>query len=231
MPQLLELPPEVLRLLISFLPLSSNTFRLCKQISRFALDDMFWKEKCALDFRITTVNPSSSSNASWSSTYRAEVKRIKDAANLPRRHSLKRIQFELKNLEKDPGPCSASPVGEDFFYWKAIILGPEETPYAGGVFALDIKFPLDYPFKPPKINFTTKIRHPNIFNNGSTCLDIFHNMWSPALTISKSLLSILSLLSSPNFDDCKHPDLLELWKKGKDVYDAEIRKCTEKYAV
>lgn len=60
-----------------------------------------------------------------------------------------------------------------------------ESPYSGGVFFLAIHFPTDYPFKPPKVNFTTRIYHPNINSNGSICLDILRDQWSPALTISK----------------------------------------------
>lgn len=64
-------------------------------------------------------------------------------------------------------------------------MGPGESPYSGGVFFLAIHFPTDYPFKPPKVNFTTRIYHPNINSNGSICLDILRDQWSPALTISK----------------------------------------------
>ena len=60
-----------------------------------------------------------------------------------------------------------------------------DSPYSGGVFFLTIHFPTDYPFKPPKVNFTTRIYHPNINSNGSICLDILRDQWSPALTISK----------------------------------------------
>ena len=51
-------------------------------------------------------------------------------------------------------------------------MGPEDSPYSGGVFFLNINFPTDYPFKPPKVNFITRIYHPNINSNGSICLDI-----------------------------------------------------------
>jgi len=67
-------------------------------------------------------------------------------------------------------------------------MGPGDSPYSGGVFFLAIHFPTDYPFKPPKVNFTTRIYHPNINSNGSICLDILRDQWSPALTISKGTL-------------------------------------------
>lgn len=66
-----------------------------------------------------------------------------------------------------------------------LITAQGDSPYSGGVFFLAIHFPTDYPFKPPKVNFTTRIYHPNINSNGSICLDILRDQWSPALTISK----------------------------------------------
>ncbi|XP_036197009.1 ubiquitin-conjugating enzyme E2 D3 isoform X3 [Myotis myotis] len=94
--------------------------------------------------------------------------------------------IELSDLARDPpAQCSAGPVGDDMFHWQATIMGPNDSPYQGGVFFLTIHFPTDYPFKPPKVAFTTRIYHPNINSNGSICLDILRSQWSPALTISK----------------------------------------------
>jgi len=145
---------------------------------------------------------------------------------------MKRIRNELQDINRDPpAQCSAGPVDEnDLFHWTASIMGPPDSPYDGGVFFLNLHFPTDYPFKPPKINFTTKIYHPNINSNGSICLDILRTQWSPALTVSKVLLSICSLLTDPNPDDPLVPDIAKIFKTNKKAYDQAARQWTVKYA-
>ncbi|VVT57371.1 uncharacterized protein SAPINGB_P005662 [Magnusiomyces paraingens] len=145
--------------------------------------------------------------------------------------ALKRINKELNDLGNDPpSSCSAGPNGDNMFQWQATIMGPNDSPYAGGVFFLTINFPTDYPFKPPKVAFTTKIYHPNINANGSICLDILKDQWSPALTISKVLLSICSLLTDPNPDDPLVPDIAHLYKNDRARYEATAAEWTKKYA-
>eukprot|EP00277_Geminigera_cryophila_P000299 CAMPEP_0179429532 /NCGR_PEP_ID=MMETSP0799-20121207/14881_1 /TAXON_ID=46947 /ORGANISM="Geminigera cryophila, Strain CCMP2564" /LENGTH=141 /DNA_ID=CAMNT_0021205475 /DNA_START=11 /DNA_END=433 /DNA_ORIENTATION=- len=133
--------------------------------------------------------------------------------------ALKRINKELMDLQKDPpSNCSAGPIGDDLFQWQATIMGPADSPYAGGVYFLNIHFPADYPFKPPKLQFTTRIYHPNINANGSICLDILKDQWSPALTISKVLLSLSSLLTDPNPDDPLVPEIAQIYKTDREKY-------------
>ena len=97
----------------------------------------------------------------------------------------KRLTKELKEIQTDPpSNCSAGLKNEEMLHWEATIIGPSDSPYAGGMFKLDIIFPNDYPFKPPKIRFITKIYHPNIdFNSGSICLDSLNETWSPMFTL------------------------------------------------
>ena len=145
--------------------------------------------------------------------------------------SLRRINKELDDIIKDPpSNCVAGPVGVNLFDWEATIIGPDDTPYEGGIFKLRINFPSDYPFKPPKIVFDTPIYHCNINSNGSICLDILKREWSPALTISKVLLSICSLLAEPNPDDPLVPEISKLYKKNKYVYYKKAKEHTQKYA-
>jgi ubiquitin-conjugating enzyme E2 D/E len=146
--------------------------------------------------------------------------------------ALQRITRELKLLSDDPpANCSAGPLSDDMFRWQATLMGPSETPFEGGVFFLDISFPEDYPFKPPKVSFYTKIYHPNINSTGGICLDILKEQWSPALTIAKVLLSICSLLTDPNPDDPLVPDIARLYKTNKKEYQRRARMNTLRYAI
>ena len=146
--------------------------------------------------------------------------------------TLNRIRKELIDIQKDPpANCSAGPEGDDLFEWQASIMGPKDSPYHGGLFWLKIQFPKDYPFKPPKLQFLTKLFHPNISSSGSICIDILKDQWSPALTISKVLLCICSLLDDPNPDDPLMPDIADLFKEDKEAYEKKARDWTMIYAM
>jgi ubiquitin-conjugating enzyme E2 D/E len=147
--------------------------------------------------------------------------------------TLKRIRKELEEMQKNPPEnCSAGLVNErDPYEWRATIIGPEGSPYQGGIFYLKIHLSADYPFKAPHITFTTKIYHCNVNANGSICLDILKDKWSPALTISKALLSICSLIDDPNPNDPLVFEIAELLLKNKTQHDMNAREATMLYAM
>eukprot|EP00505_MAST-04D_sp_SCG-Rhode-Island_P005001 Stramenopile-MAST_4_protein_5001 len=63
----------------------------------------------------------------------------------------KRLQKELKALGQTPLDfATASPVGDNLLHWNAMLEGPADSPYVNGVFSIDLVFPAEYPFKPPK---------------------------------------------------------------------------------
>lgn len=145
--------------------------------------------------------------------------------------TLRRIKKELEELNLTPPTnCSAGLISDDIYKWQATIIGPEDSPYSGGIFTLNIDFPIDYPFKPPRIMFKTPIYHCNINTNGSICLDILKDKWSPALTISKALLSICSMMDDPNPNDPLMPEIAELLRKNKNLHDQNAREMTLKHA-
>jgi len=145
--------------------------------------------------------------------------------------STERIQKELANIITEPPTnCTAGPVGDNLYEWMGTIMGPEGSPYEGGVFFLNISFPLDYPFKAPKITFVTKIYHCNINANGDICLDILNTMWSPALTINRVLLSISSLLTDPNPKDPLMVSIAEQLLQNKAEHDKTAKDWTNRFA-
>lgn len=148
------------------------------------------------------------------------------AAQLPRR-----IIKETQRLLSEPAPgISASPSEDNLRYFNVMILGPQQSPYEGGVFKLELFLPEDYPMGPPKVRFLTKIYHPNIDKLGRICLDILKDKWSPALQIRTVLLSIQALLSAPNPEDPLAEDIAKHWKDNEPEAIATARQWTASFA-
>merc|ERR1712146_729740 len=120
--------------------------------------------------------------------------------------------------------------GDNVYEWTSSIVGPADSPYAGGIFFLDITFPVDYPFKPPKVVFKTRIYHCNVSSSGQICLDILKDQWSPALTISKVLLSISSLLTDANPNDPLVSSIAQVYLKDRKAHDKTASEWTRRYA-
>jgi len=143
----------------------------------------------------------------------------------------KRIQKELAEISLEPPTnCSAGPKGDNLYEWVSSIMGPSGSPYSGGVFFLDIHFPSDYPFKPPKVTFRTRIYHCNVNSSGQICLDILKEQWSPALTISKVLLSICSLLTDANPHDALVGSNAQQYFNDREAHDKTANEWTRRYA-
>lgn len=103
--------------------------------------------------------------------------------------------------------------------WKALIWGPTDTPYEGGLFEVRLKIPKDYPFVAPKVTFITKIFHPNIGDDdGFTCLDILKENWTPSTDFKEIISQIQNLLSCPNFDNPLNSEASDLYEENEEEY-------------
>ena len=87
---------------------------------------------------------------------------------------------------------------------KAMVLGPQGTPYAYGFFFFDIQFPSNYPYAPPKVLFRTgdqRVRfNPNLYVEGKVCLSILGTWqgpgWTSICNLRSVMITIQSLLSN-----------------------------------
>ena len=125
----------------------------------------------------------------------------------------------------------ATPSGDSLYHWEAVIFGPEDTIWDGGVFNLTIEFTEEYPNKAPKVKFLTKMFHPNIYTDGSICLDILQHMWSPVYDVSSILTSIQSLLTDPNVNSPANNTAAVMYSQNYQEYCSRVRQCVEQSQV
>ena len=151
--------------------------------------------------------------------------------------ALLKKQFKDINKASDLG-LSVGLVDENNFYkWSVVIFGPTETIYEGGFFRAILDFPEDYPNNPPKMQFTTKMWHPNIYKDGKVCISILHppgtdkfneqekaeERWRPSLGAEEILLSVISMLNDPNPDSPANIDAAVMFRKNREEYNSKVR--------
>ena len=122
------------------------------------------------------------------------------------------------------------PLEDNQFMWEAILFGPADSPFENLKFKLTIDMEEDYPQKPPKIRFKTRMYHPNINNNGTVCLDMLKNNWNPSFTIPQVLTALSWLLVNPNPDDPLSPGIAAQYKDDREAYNASARKFAKKFS-
>ncbi|KAF0979610.1 hypothetical protein FDP41_001278 [Naegleria fowleri] len=128
---------------------------------------------------------------------------------------------QLKKMQKEPVEgFTVELIDEsDVYKWRYYIKGPTDTPYENGIYQGTIDFPEDYPFSPPTLTFTSEFWHPNVYTDGKVCISILHppgedemsgerpeERWNPTQTPETILLSVISMLSDPNFSSPANVD-------------------------
>lgn len=143
-------------------------------------------------------------------------------------HARRRLVRDFKKLQEDPPHgISGAPVHNDIMRWRAVIFGPEDSPWEGATFHLELAFGEDYPNKAPQVKFVSKLFHPNVYNDGKICLDILQTQWSPIYDISAILTSIQSLLTDPNPSSPANLEAARLYAENRREYNRRVQQCVE----
>jgi ubiquitin-conjugating enzyme (huntingtin interacting protein 2) len=146
---------------------------------------------------------------------------------------MRRITKELAELESDKeSNIAVAPVkDDDLTRLRGVFPGPPETPYEGGTYVVDITIPSEYPFRPPQMRFETRLWHPNVSSvTGAICLDTLSSNWSPVLNLKSALLSLQSLLSSPEPKDPQDAQVAQQMIKQPEEFKFKAREWAIKYA-
>lgn len=141
----------------------------------------------------------------------------------------KRLMRDFRKLQDEaPEGVQGAPLDNNIMVWQAVIFGPDDTAWEGGIFKLLLEFSEDYPTKAPAVKFVSQMFHPNIYNDGKICLDILTNQWSPIMDISGLLTSIQSLLSDPNSASPANAEAASLYDRDRREYHRKVREIVER---
>ncbi|KAI9505437.1 hypothetical protein GGI25_005257 [Coemansia spiralis] len=154
-----------------------------------------------------------------------------------------KLQKELKYLTENGNPSFSVGLADDenLFEWIVTLFGPQDTYYEGGIFKAVLKFPYNYPYEPPTMQFQSELWHPNVYEDGRVCISILHKpgedpsgyempeeRWSPAQTVETILMSVIVMLNSPNDESPANVDAGKMWRQDKAAYRRKVRRCVEK---
>ncbi|XP_021716180.1 ubiquitin-conjugating enzyme E2 7-like [Chenopodium quinoa] len=150
------------------------------------------------------------------------------------------LQKQLKDLCKHPVDGFSAGLSEEnnLFEWSVTIIGPPDTMYEGGFFNAIMKFPKNYPNSPPSVTFTSEMWHPNVYSDGKVCISILHppgddpngyelssERWTPVHTVESILLSIISMLASPNDESPANVEAAKQWRDDRNGFRKRVSRC------
>lgn len=144
---------------------------------------------------------------------------------------MKRLQSEYKQIIKEPNFFySIEPDLKNFLNWNVLLIGPPDSPFEGGIFKCQLKFGSEYPNRPPEFKFLSELPHPNIYKDGRVCISILHEghdeygyehiseRWKPSHGVNSILMSVISMLSNPNFESPANVEASVMWKNDITKY-------------
>ena len=138
--------------------------------------------------------------------------------------SLRRLTKEFEALEKNPLDFCAIAPADDKMSAEAQLQGPAGTPYATGVWTIDLTFPANYPFKAPDVKFRTEIKHPNVkTDTGEVCPEVFFPNWSPTMNVRLVLSNMREVLKNPDVETPLEAELAELFANDRSKFDKLVK--------
>ena len=150
-----------------------------------------------------------------------------------KKRALAQLQKELKELQKDPLATLGVTCGlinkDDYFHWNITMLGPQDTPYAGGLFFLTADFKDNYPLTAPEVKFKNKIYHLNVKDDGHVCISTL-SKWVEGTTMSEVLSLIFALFYKENPNSAYSQERANLFKNNRAKFDQNVREWTRLYA-
>jgi len=156
--------------------------------------------------------------------------------------AMKLLQKQLAEFEDEPveGFCVRANES-NIFEWDVWIEGPQDTYYAGGIFKARLVFPHDFPLNPPTVAFVSEFWHPNVYKDGKVCISILHppgpdemsgedesERWLPTRSIATIILSVISILSAPNFSSPANIDASVEMRNQPDAFARRVKKLVER---
>ena len=142
------------------------------------------------------------------------------------------LKKELQELQNDPiitMGVVVKAIKGDVFHWQMTMLGPQDTPYAGGLFYLTADFPNDYPNSGPEVKFVNKMYHLNVSSNGHVCINTLSE-WKKGTTMTEVLSLIFALFYKQNPNSAYDKNMAQLFLNDKASFDKNVRIYTQKYA-
>eukprot|EP01028_Stygiella_incarcerata_P014220 TRINITY_DN922_c0_g1_i2.p1 TRINITY_DN922_c0_g1~~TRINITY_DN922_c0_g1_i2.p1 ORF type:complete len:176 (+),score=35.70 TRINITY_DN922_c0_g1_i2:335-862(+) len=151
--------------------------------------------------------------------------------------------LSVAELEKNPVSGFDAGLEDDsnLFKWSIFIFGPPDTIYEGGLFKATLEFPEDYPLMPPKMKFISRMWHPNVYPDGTVCISILHapgddeygyetaqERWLPIHTVETILVSVISMLSSPNDESPANIEAAKEYRQNPEMFKRRVKDLVRK---
>mmetsp|Transcript_33374 Transcript_33374/g.68272 ORF Transcript_33374/g.68272 Transcript_33374/m.68272 type:complete len:173 (+) Transcript_33374:142-660(+) len=166
------------------------------------------------------------------------------AASEPSSYGKELLRRQLVELARNPPDGVSVGLVDDanIMCWELMLVGPSETLYEGGFFKAQLDFPPDFPNMPPEMTFKCDMWHPNVYENGVVCISILHppgedqfnqqetaeERWRPILGVEQIVVSVLSMLSSPNGDSPANIDAGVQFRDDMPAFKKRVRQCVRK---